>query len=82
MVNCVLRNLDSEQVFELRESISEIAKFSETVNYNRNLMEALSKLQYCKTAAAAKQIAKKVVAKEAMPIAFVTVGLTDLKRVS
>jgi hypothetical protein len=44
-------------------------------------MEALTKLQYCKTLAAAKQITKKV-KKDVKPLALVTVGLTDPKRVS
>ena len=54
MVDCLIRNLNSDHVFELRDSISEIARAGlEVWDYIRckelTMVTDLGQLQYCKT---------------------------------
>ena len=73
-----MRNLDSEQLFELRENLSIIA--GNSANITAPLAVPLSKLQFCKTPAELKKITKAATVKEHYKL--VTVGLTSPKKIS
>ena len=78
MADCAIRNLPSEQLFEVRLSLSEIAKFVG----DKSPFEPLLKVQYCKKASEVKSIAKRVAEATLSQTSLVTVGLTDPKKIS
>ena len=84
MVDCLIRNLNSDQVFELRDSVSEIAKAGLEVWDNIKCKELtmvtdLGQLQYCKAPNDAKKLVKKATSGN-HKVNYVTVGLVDAKK--
>jgi len=77
VVECVLRNLDSESLFELRETISQIATLC--ISSQTAYMQELTQLAYKKTPPECKKIAKKVLA-SGTSVKMVTVGLLNPKK--
>lgn len=87
MADCTVRNLNSTQVFELREHIANLIVFTNSPTTANELkkyhdfFEQLRQIQYTKDSNSAKKCVNSC-SQHASPVKYVTVGLTDPKGIA